>query len=195
MLRTKGAAGRLLLRFGQQVALSAAGTVVATFLFTGLQSGSLTTHQAGSVEPELTSGGKFAARVAVLAEESGDEFAAVFPPTSTPVLLAADVQRPAPPREPEFVPFAIAQPVRKPAVESAKLLRHVAHLDLKHRQVAEGVRDVTPPKRADFIANPVSAGTETSMQTSVSNGVWSSTKTLFKQAVWLGGSAWDRLVP
>ena len=175
-----------------QLGLSVTATVVATLILSGAryEVGWFRGEQAPT-RPDLTSGGKFAARVEAL-RASPDE-PAIAPPR-VPILVADAALR--------SVPILLSErtyPALGVHSDTAKVARRVARIELRHRTGADAAVDVLPPKRsANVMTASASPGAPEALEVTAANGpaaIWSHTKGLYTQAVSLGGAALDRLNP
>lgn len=175
-----------------QVGLSLVATLLATSIVAGLryEVGRLATP---TQQPTLTSGGKFAARVEAMTAAAEVPVIAMPSPASVLPRLAAhlDAASAATAALPPGATLDLAK------TDGAAAPRHMARTDIKHRTSPEVMAHaVVPPRRADFV--PVIASAAPSPAIAAEAGpfdAWTTTKTIAKQAVWLGGSVLDRLNP
>ncbi len=166
-----------------QLGLSITATVAATLIVSGIQNefASRTSAPAG---PELTSGGKFAARIEALRVAAADTTPAIVPTPRVPLLVADASLRSLP-------LIMIEDPTAAPKTpEPIKTVRRAAHAE-PHRRVADQGVDVLPPRRSDSVEAEAPAAVEQAD----SPGLWSTTKGLYKQALWLGGATLAHVNP
>ncbi len=190
--------GRFLVPFAQQAAFSIAGTLISTVLITGFQHASPPGRSAVIAAPELTSGGKFAARAEAPADDGNGEAFALLSLPALPLLRAAGVlSSDGMSTGLGAVAAAALGSDKKPPVEPAKS-HHLVRSEAR-RHFAADLHVVVPPRRADFIETQVAAagevGSATLLQAAESGGLWGDTKAVITRAAGYGGMLWDRLTP
>ena len=174
----------------RQVSLSVAATLIASAIVTGVQS-EWTLFQPRVVStPTLTSGGKFAARVELLAME--DNGAAMPLPTihaALPIVEVARIDDRL--RTADAVPSLPLAPI-KPAFEVARAKRM---LRLDNRRHPLDTAALLPPRRADFVSQAAAHSQPLQVGDAGSTGLWSTTKGLLRQTVSLAATMLDRVTP
>lgn len=171
-----------------QLGLSIVATVAASMILAGARyEVARFREDVVSSAPDLTSGGKFAARVQAL-RGSSDDPAIVAP--SVPVLLADAAFRSLP------VSFSPDRPANaRASVDVNKGAKRTTHADVRHRVVAE---EILPPKRSDNVAASATPGLPAAVEVAAGrdgSGLWPTAKGLYNQALGLGGTVLDRVNP
>ena len=178
--------GRPAMRLVRQLALSVTGTVAATIIIAVAQSG-FAVRTPSAPPPEMTSGGKFAARIE--SAQSSDDLQSVVASRAFLAFPVAHDALPVPALQP-------AQAAPSPFIEasdSTRTSKHVVRIESRHRIA----HDIIPPRRPELMtAGNVGVGrvaTEDgpSTFTSFGNDIEATTKNAFRHAASLGGSMLD----
>lgn len=179
-------AGRPAIGMVRQLAFSVTGTVAATMILAIAQPG-FVVHTSNPPPPEMTSGGKFAARI-----ESAYSSESLQPVVAVDAFVAFPVADEAPPA----VALQALEPALPPSTEASELTRppkHVARVEPRHRVA----HDLIPPRRPEMIADGdvavgrVAAEGTPSTLTALGSDVEAVAKDVFRQAASLGGSMLD----
>lgn len=172
-----------------QLGLSVTATVAASLILAGAR------HEIEAFRTvpaqQTTNGGKFQARVEALRSEAADaEPLGVVVPRVP--LLAADPMLRALPAS--FAADVSSDEQVRPAPDSARPARRTARPEVRHRSVAEAVRDVVPPRRSDMVAATAEEpGTVES--DGIVGGLLNATKGAVRQTLDVGVAALNRLNP
>lgn len=200
MIATQGCAGRFVLRFAHQVALSVLGTMAATALLTGLapweaspprQGAGVAPSAATPALPSLTSGGKYAAR-AIAGDEAQPFVVLTTLPTMLPLFTAAAV----PPlglAPPSLAPSTLAEAVL-PAPRigpTEKLARTAARHDMRH--AAPQASAAPTPRTPGPIV--MAALPSLSVTEAEDRSLWSRSRTAYDKVAFWSDALLDRLLP
>lgn len=172
-----------------QLGLSVTATVAASLILAGAR------HEIEAFRTvpaqQTTNGGKFQARVEALRSEAADAEPLGVVVPRVPLLAADPMLRALP------ASFAVANSADeqvRPVPDATRPTRRAARAEIRHRSVADTVRDVAPPRRIDTVAAAVEEpGTVES--DGIVGGVWSATKGVVRETLDVGGAAITRLNP
>ena len=193
MIATRGTAGRTALHLAQQAALSVLGTLAATAILTGLKAewnlrpaAPVAEPASVSAPPDLTSGGKFAAR---LSGGDGPEpfvtlmtLPPLLPMFTAPAVPALDLQ-------PSRIDLAEAVAADGPS----PLVPRPPRMAAPHREARHVVPAAPARNTAITIAMaPLPALTDSRSETS---SLWSHSTEVYRQMASWSGALVDHLLP